>query len=37
MNFPNYIGIKEKYGKEIKNLKDQFNTGRSLDSLTLTI
>lgn len=37
MNFPNYIGIKDKYGKEIKNLKDQFNTGRSLDTLTLTI
>lgn len=37
LNFPNYVGLKDKYGLEVKKLQDQFNTGRSLDNLTLTI
>lgn len=36
-SFPNLTGIKQRYAEEIRRLRDRFNTGKSLDSFTLTI
>lgn len=36
-NFPKLIGLKQRYAEEIRRLRTRFNTGRSLDSFTLSI
>jgi hypothetical protein len=36
-NFPNYVGIRDRYGLEIERLRDSFNTDTALDSFTLRI